>query len=116
MSIKYTAKFNGQTFVRRSKRDASKPYSHVILVKESAHRRFEVSFEIAKYSETAEEAQDKFNRSYSAYVELLEAGNYDQYIAHGWAGRPDLALRQLEALRVSPYYSDVQAIPAELTA
>jgi hypothetical protein len=48
MSIKYTASYNGQTFTRRSKRAAERPYTHCIIARKSQnyYEPFDLSREI----------------------------------------------------------------------
>jgi hypothetical protein len=97
MSIKYTAKFNGQTFVRRSKRDASRPYSHCII----ARNNRAYAKNLAEWA-----GQDKAD----AWVARTD---FNKYHVIAWAGRPDLALKKIQEISTLPDWTDVQAIPTE---
>ena len=97
MSIKYTATYNGQTFVRRSKRDAGRPYTHCIIARNNpAYAK-----NIAEWA-----GQDKAD-AWTARTD------FTKYHIIAWAGRPDLAAKKLDEIRGFREYTDVRAIPAE---
>lgn len=143
-TIKYTAKFNGQTFIRRSKRSAEKPYTHCIIGRKSKnyYNPFNLSYDVehieyaiskewkqyypdnstdkylsvenSRYTALAntpidEYLQDRLNERLCYFSTL----DFDSYEAISWAGRPDLAAKQVETNRGTKY-SDVRAIPVEL--
>jgi hypothetical protein len=143
MSIKYTATYNGQKFVRRSKRDASRPYTHCIIARKSEgyYNPFDLSHAIeniehaksniwkkyypdnsnnshlsvenARYTELAntpyeDYLQDRFNDALCHFETL----DLEKYHVIAWAGRPDLALKQVAEISTHPEWSDVRAIPA----
>jgi hypothetical protein len=97
MSIKYTATYNGQTFVRRSKRDASRPYTHCIIARNNP-----------AYAENIAEwaGRDKAD-AWTARTD------FTKYYVIAWAGRPDLADKQVAEICTHREWIDVRAIPAE---
>jgi hypothetical protein len=144
MSIKYTATYNGQKFVRRSKRDASRPYTHCIIARksESYYNPFDLSREIesleyalsnvwkkyypdnspdrnlsiqnARYTKLANTPADEYlqeclDRRLENYSEI----DFQKYHIIAWAGRPDLAIKQVAEISTHSEWSDVRAVAAE---